>query len=394
MTPASVPEHWAWFNHRAPDYDRVWRQRMGMLARIRSGAVDLAGLKGFYKDNPVAFLCDWGCTFDPRNIERDLPAVIPFVLFPRQGACAAWMVDRWRAREHGLIEKSRDMGISWLCVGLAAWFWTFFDAMVVGFGSRKEEYVDALDDPKSLFWKLRQFVELLPVELRPAGFDARKHAPYMKLVNPEHGAAVVGEAGTNIGRGARAGIYFVDEAAFLERAAVVDAALSQSTNCQIHLSTVNGPGNPFYQKRHGGRWPVFVFDWRDDPRKDEAWYAREKARLEPEVVAQAMYTVDAGVQLAQFDAMAAAHASQAEMSRVGGKWVSAISALVRPGVTYGVFAFYVACRAAGLVLAFQQGGDWRGVLATAWTADDMAVLMLVLTFWFTGRAWESKQFNR
>lgn len=286
MTPCTIPSHWAWFNHRAPDYDRAWRQRLGMLKTIRDGRVDLVALKVFYKDNPVAFLCDWGCTFDPRNIERDLPAVIPFVLFARQGECAAWIVDRWRAREHGLIEKSRDMGISWLCVGLAAWFWLFFDAMVVGFGSRKEEYVDALNDPKSLLWKLRRFIELLPVEFKPEGFDAKKHAPYMKVVNPEHGAAVVGEAGVNIGRGARAGIYFVDEAAFLERAATVDAALSQSTNCQIHLSTVNGPGNPFYQKRHGGRWPVFVFDWRDDPRKDEAWYAREKGRLEPEVVAQ------------------------------------------------------------------------------------------------------------
>ena len=281
-----IPDQWAWFNHREPDYDRAWQQRLDTLRRIRTGAVDLEALKAYYKENRVAFICDWGCTFDPRNIERDLPAVIPFILFKRQAECVAWIAERWRNREHGLIEKSRDMGISWVTVALAAHFWIFYDGMVAGFGSRTEDYVDKLDDPKSLFWKLRQFIELLPVEFKPAGYNVSAHAPFMKVVNPETGAVVVGEAGKNIGRGARAGIYFVDEAAFLEQAASVDAALSQSTNCQIHLSTVNGPGNPFYQKRHGGKWPVFVFDWRDDPRKDQAWYEDQKSKLEPEVVAQ------------------------------------------------------------------------------------------------------------
>lgn len=130
---------------------------------------------------------------------------------------------------------------------------------------------------------------------------------------------------------------------------------------------------------------------RKNERDHEARMMDKELDMARQRAEQAMHTLDAGVQLAQFDAMAAANASQAEMARAGGWFVSAVSALVRPGVTYGIFAFYVACRAAGLVLAFQQGGDWRSVLANAWTADDMAVLMLVLTFWFTGRAWESKQ---
>ena len=139
---------------------------------------------------------------------------------------------------------------------------------------------------------------------------------------------------------------------------------------------------------------VIKFFDRKNERDHEARMMDKEMQMATLRAEQAMHSVDAGVQLAQFDAYAAANASQAEMAKAGGKIVSAISALVRPGVTYGVFAFYVACRTAGLVLAFQQGGDWRGVLATAWTGDDMAVLMLVLTFWFTGRAWESKQFNR
>ena len=30
--------------------------------------------------------------------------------------------------------------------------------------------------------------------------------------------------------------------------------------------------NPFARKRHEGKVDVFIFDWHDDPRKDEAWY--------------------------------------------------------------------------------------------------------------------------
>ena len=62
--------------------------------------------------------------------------------------------------------------------------------------------------------------------------------------------------------------------------------MSQNTNCQIDVSTPNGSGNPFYRKRHSNKVPIFVFDWKDDPRKDQAWYDRETARLDPVIVAQ------------------------------------------------------------------------------------------------------------
>jgi len=52
-------------------------------------------------------------------------------------------------------------------------------------------------------------------------------------------------------------------------------------------SSVNGMANPFAQKRHGGRIPVFTFHWRSDPRKDDAWYQKECAKIDnPVMVAQ------------------------------------------------------------------------------------------------------------
>jgi phage terminase large subunit len=169
------------------------------------------------------------------------------------------------------------MGLSWLCVGFAVWMFLFWPGTVVGFGSRKEEYVDDLSDPKSLFWKIRNFIALLPQEFQPAGWNEKKHAPYMAAVNPENGSRIVGEAGDNIGRGARTSIYFKDESAFYERPEKIDAALSQTSNCKIDVSTPNGEGNPFARKRKSGKVKVFTFHWRDDPRKGQAWYDKQVA---------------------------------------------------------------------------------------------------------------------
>lgn len=270
----------------APDYPAEYLKRAERLARIRAEPGMLSGLKLFYKDHPVEFVSEWGMTFDPRNAEIGVPTTVPFLLFPKQAEFLGWLRDLWLGREDGLAEKSRDMGVSWLCVAFAVWMWLFHEGTVVGFGSRKEEYVDDLNDPKSLFWKARQFVALLPPEFRPNGWDPKKHAPFMALANPENGSAIVGESGDNIGRGNRTSIYFKDESAFYERAESIDAALSQTSNCKIDVSTPNGNGNPFYRKRHSGKVKVFTFHWRDDPRKGDAWYAKQVDTLDPVVLAQ------------------------------------------------------------------------------------------------------------
>ncbi len=271
---------------KKPDYAPVWLRRVAMLERLHTDLSLLPGIKQHYAENPCDFINDWGVTVDPRNAEIGIETTVPFILFPKQREFVDWVIARWRGREDGLTEKSRDMGVSWLCVAVAAWMWLFYPGVVVGFGSRKEEYVDKIGDPKSLFWKIRQFIAFLPQEFKLTGYDEKKHAPHMRIVNPETGAVIAGEAGDNIGRGNRTSIYFKDESAFYEHPEAIDAALSQTSNCKIDISTPNGAGNPFFRKRHAGRIKVFVFDWRDDPRKNQAWYQRQCEMLDPVIVAQ------------------------------------------------------------------------------------------------------------
>jgi phage terminase large subunit len=273
------------FDHNNPDYVAVFQHRLEVLARIRKDPTLLPALRLYYRNNPADFIDDWGVTFDPRNAERGLPSLVPFILFPKQREFIDWTIQRWQTQEPGLAEKSRDMGVSWLAVALASTLCLFRDGMVIGFGSRKEVFVDKKDGPKSLFWKARQFVKHLPPEFR-GDWDERRDAPYMRIGFPATGSHIAGEAGDSIGRGDRASLYFVDESAHLERPGLVDASLSQTTNCRIDMSSVCGMNNTFADKRHGGKIKVFTFHWRDDPRKSEAWYAKQVEQLSAVVVAQ------------------------------------------------------------------------------------------------------------
>ncbi len=273
------------FDFKNPDYVPVFEWRMERIARIRKDPTVIPAMKRFYRDHPGQFIIDWGLTFDPRNVERGLPAVVPFILFPRQEEWIEWFMERWRAQERGLTEKTRDMGMSWLTIGTAAAICLHNPGVVAGFGSRKEEYVDKIGAPKSLFEKTRLFMSYLPDEFR-GGWEREKHAPHMRIIFPETGSVMTGESGDGIGRGDRTSFTFVDEAAFLERAHLVESSLSQTTNCQQDISTPNGRANVFAQKRFSGKVKVFTFHWRDDPRKDDAWYAKQVAELDPVTVAQ------------------------------------------------------------------------------------------------------------
>lgn len=274
------------FDFKNPDYIPVFQWRATRLERIRNNPACLPQLKRYYRDNPIDFIIDWGCTSDPRNVSKGQPALVPFLPFPKQQEWLRWFLDRWHNNEPGLTEKSREMGVTWLAVAISVTLCLFHDNLVIGFGSRKEMLVDKLGDPNSIFEKIRQFIQNLPPEFQ-GGWTMKKHAPYMRVAIPETRSTIIGEGGENLGRGGRTGIYWVDESAHLSNPESVDMALSETTNCRQDISTPNGMGNSFAAKIHGGRIPKFRFHWRDDIRKDEAWYTKKCKDIDnPVIIAQ------------------------------------------------------------------------------------------------------------
>ena len=275
-----------------PDYVGVLALRQRRLAAMRAEPALALGAREYYRTRPAAFISDWCVTYDPRNAARALPTALPFVLFERQQALVAFLLACVEGEQAGLIEKCRDMGATWVCAAFSVWLWLFYPGAAIGWGSRKEQLVDRLGDPDSIFEKMRLLLRGLPRCFWPLGFSPADHMGAMKILNPATGATITGEAGDNIGRGGRKLVYFKDESAHYERAEHIEAALADNTRTPIDISSVNGTGNVFHRKREAGvEWTpgaplarhatnVFVMDWRDHPAKTQAWHDERRARAE------------------------------------------------------------------------------------------------------------------
>ena len=66
----------------------------------------------------------------------------PFITYPYQDETVADLVKAVEEGHDVFIEKSRDMGASWMVLLVLTWYWTFYDQQSFLLGSRKEEYVD------------------------------------------------------------------------------------------------------------------------------------------------------------------------------------------------------------------------------------------------------------
>lgn len=263
------------------DYAIEFGKRAKRLQSLNCSSLLVHGAKEYYKTRPVEFINDWVITYDPRNASSDVkPTTMPFKLFPRQAEYVLWLQDRVVNNLGGCVEKCRDAGITEVSTAFSIWAWLFVDGFSIGWGSRKEMLVDRIGDPDSIFEKIRSKIKYLPSVFLPEGFNENDHFNYMKIINPDNGNTITGEAGINIGRGGRKSMYFVDESAHCEKQEAIAAALGDNTNCEIHISSVNGM-NLFYRRaKSAGGENTFIFDWRDDPRKGDEWYEKRRADAE------------------------------------------------------------------------------------------------------------------
>jgi phage terminase large subunit len=270
-----------------PDYYEIKKYRQRQYQCTIKNLSLIEGSKTYYKTRPIEFIENWGNTYDPRNAGTDLPTLMPFILFSRQREFIQFLYECFTDQEHGAIEKCRDVGATWCAVAFSVWLWQYHPGSSIGWGSRKEQLVDRIGDPDSIFEKIRIFINNLPSFCKPVGYDPKAHASYMKVINPETGATITGESGDNIGRGGRKAIYFKDESAHYEHAENIEAALGDNTNVQIDISSVNGPETIFQRKIDtgviwegqnikSGETRVFEFDWRDHPLKTQEWYDKRR----------------------------------------------------------------------------------------------------------------------
>lgn len=241
----------------------------------------LSVVKEKIRRNPIWFFNTFLWTYDPRKDVKTLP----FKLYPFQEDYIRKLDAAYTGKSNLLCEKSRDMGFSWLTLGYIVWRCLTTKGFSAGIGSRKALLVDEIGNMKSLMQRVRFMLNMVPPTLR-CGYIESKHSKRGLILIPETESIISGEAGDDIGRGDRTSMYFIDEFAFIPRSSLVQAAVSQTSDCIVYGSTPNGKGNEFARLRFKTEIPRVTFHWRDHPDKDMAWYERQKALLDDATLAQ------------------------------------------------------------------------------------------------------------
>lgn len=229
-----------------------------------------------FRNDPIWAVNTWFWTFDPRNGTGDkthLPKDMPFIFYNYQIQFFSEIIRKILINPGDLlIDKSRDMGATWLVLAAFLWCWICIPNFQVLVGSRKEDLVDnwMID---SHFGKLRYMLTRLPEFLKPFDFKAKIHDTKLNLYNPSNGSSIQGEATSpNFSRQGRYNVVYFDEFAFWENDKEAWAAASDSSPCRIATSTPNGLMTQFAIIRFSGNTDVLSFHWTEHPDKMQGSY--------------------------------------------------------------------------------------------------------------------------
>ena len=210
-------------------------------------------------------------TYDPRVT----PAHLPFITYGFQDEFILKLCDSIINGQDLLVDKSRDMGVSWIVVSTFFYFWIQrqpgYNTLL---GSRKEDLVDKKGNLDTLIEKARYQLYKLPVWMLPDGFNPSSHDIHMQLYNPQTGNTIQGEStNEHFATGGRYKAVLFDEAAkwgALAEAAWVSAG--DSTPCRVAVSTPFGMGTHFARLRHSKTIDTMTFHWTKHPTKAAGAY--------------------------------------------------------------------------------------------------------------------------
>ena len=95
---------------------------------------------------------------------------------------------------------------------------------------------------------------------------------------------------------------------------------------------------------------------------------------------------DSAREAGELDALITAMQSQAAEAKAAGGWVLALSASVRPVVSYWLLLIYSCAKGATLYLSIISGVDIATSVRLAYTEFDGALLGSIMSFWFADRS--------
>jgi hypothetical protein len=249
-----------------------------------SSSLDRQQLELLYcRSNILYFINVYCWTYDPRLSNPN----VPFVTYEFQDDMVMWGLERIKTKSPGLVEKSRDMGATWIFSAITAWCMLFVDGFFEYVLSLTENEVDnrGVD---SLLGKLRFLLSNVPEWMRGGWVEAQQGLDNKMVINiPRTSSTTRGQlTGGRAGRSGRAKVAFYDEFAFVDNSEDVTKAGASLSDCQIYLSTANGMGNAFYRMSVDPTIEKLTLHWTIHPLKNKDWEKLTRPKMSEEAWAQ------------------------------------------------------------------------------------------------------------
>lgn len=222
--------------------------------------------------DPLFFINSFCYVYEPRS-----SAILPFLTWDFQDRCILLLEEAIGKQDLGM-EKSRDMGATWIVLTTFFWKWMFRRRQAYGLVSRNEDAVDKKDDPDCLMWKLDFLLENLPQWMRPSTERSR-----LSIKNNNNQSTIMGYSATgDVARGGRKTAFMMDEAAAF---AINDgfaawASTQHVTNSRMMVSTPKGLAGVFSEqmRKPDAAMTKISLHWSEHPEKRVGLYTsyREK----------------------------------------------------------------------------------------------------------------------
>ena len=274
-----------------PDIPQALRERVEMM---RAAAENTKLCAALWKtcETDIVFFVEHFCWFD-RHPEfypdLTIPAV-PAKLFGYQKEFLREAVRCIETRQPLFIEKTRQMGLSWLMAFVFV-YGLIFRNWKLKVISRNGAEVDKLGDINSFMEKCRYVIRKMPGWLLPDGFNPSEDMGAMLIKRADGTGVIVGEtANPNASRGGTFHAILMDEMAFIPYAKSINSAAAFATGCTIYLSTPNGETNEYFRMRkqaYSGHIQGLRYHWTEHPFYTKEWYARKCREIgDPVKIAQ------------------------------------------------------------------------------------------------------------
>jgi hypothetical protein len=204
-------------------------------------------------------------TYNPRlKCEKN----VPFILYPFQETAILKIKRAITKGEDILIEKSRDVGASWICLIPIVWFFLFIKDSSFGLTSRTQDLVDKTDDPDCLFWKIDFIIKNLPDKFKP---NVKRNL--LQASNKNIGTTIGGYSTTSdSARAGRRTAMLLDEFASVKDAYEILTSTGDVTSCRILNSTPKGINNAFYDRVKDPFTTKIKIHWSLHPVKNKGLY--------------------------------------------------------------------------------------------------------------------------